>query len=125
MAEYIERKRIYAAISRLIITKSAADFTHYEEGRDDAISDVLKTIEKLPAADVRPERHGKWIADDVESSDGTYAAYIEAHCSECNFALGFESGEYGWYIGDRIPFDYCPHCGAKMDGRDGESDERI
>lgn len=102
MAEYIERKRLLAAISRFIITKNAADFTHYEEGRDDAISEVLKTIEKLPAADVRPERHGKW----EKSCDGY--SYFCSICKE-------EPDRSG-----RLLSDFCPWCGAKMDGKDDE-----
>ena len=99
MAEYIERKRVLADISKFIITKSAADFTHYEEGRDEAIADVLKTIEKLPTADVRPERHGRWIEDEK------YGIVI---CSECG-------EEHAW---EDYRASYCEDCGAKMDGKD-------
>lgn len=104
MAEYIERKRLLAAISRFIITKNAADFTHYEEGRDDAISEVLKTIEKLPAADVRPERHGHWIYQEPDD-EFSWKPYL---CSAC--------GEKG----GKNYTEFCSHCGAKMDGKDGE-----
>ncbi|MDE7193033.1 MAG: hypothetical protein K2O14_03585 [Oscillospiraceae bacterium] len=99
MAEYIERKRVLADISKFIITKSAADFTHYEEGRDEAIADVLKTIEKLPTADVRPERHGEWLV-----SGECY------ECSECGGGSTVNTNPYCW------------KCGAMMDGKDGESD---
>lgn len=44
-------------------------------------------------ADVRPERHGEWF--------GTV-------CSMCG-------GSTSWYY----DCDYCPQCGAKMDGKDG------
>lgn len=107
MAEYIEREFAIKQFEEWVGESKYA----WEKS-------VKRKLQQIPAADVRPERHGEWIVDDVESSDGTYAAYIEAHCSQCNFALGFENGEYGWYIGDRIPFDYCPNCGAKMDVKD-------
>lgn len=97
MAEYIERERIYAAISRFLITKNAVDFTHYEEGRDDAITDAMKTIKKFPAADVRPERHGRWITRHKGLP----------FCSECDYnGLGYIA----------VDLDYCPKCGAKMTG---------
>lgn len=94
MAEYIERKKVYADISRLIIGKSAADFTDYEEGRDDAVGEILKIIKEYPAANVRPERHGEW----VDIGDGYVA------CSECG-------EEHGW---QDYRASYCDTCGAKM-----------
>ena len=50
-------------------------------------------------ADIRPERHGEWL----ESGD----CY---ECSECG----------GGSVVNTNP--YCWKCGAKMDGKDGESD---
>ena len=62
---------------------------------------VLMAISKLkeaPAADVVEVRHGYWI-------DGKCGHY--KICSECKQIADFD-------------FDYCPNCGAKMDGKDGE-----
>ena len=42
--------------------------------------------------DFEPVRHGKWI--------NRY--YIFFECSECSFFAG-------------APYEYCPHCGAKME----------
>ena len=50
-------------------------------------------IWKLPAADVAPVRHGRWIYHD----DGVFT------CSECGNAESNDSY-------------YCRLCGAKMDG---------
>lgn len=59
-------------------------------------------IDEQPAADVRPERHGEWIT----RHEGL------PFCSECNYnGLGYIA----------VDFDYCPNCGAKMDGKDGKS----
>lgn len=57
-------------------------------------------IEALPAADVAPVVHGRW--DD--SLDG-----ITPYCSICGQS-------HRMMI--RTP-NYCPNCGAKMDGREG------
>ena len=55
-----------------------------------------KRIEKIPAADVVPVRHGKWThKPDV---------YGVVYCSECNYELHANSTSF------------CPNCGAKMDG---------
>ncbi len=81
MAEYIGRAKAIELIER------------YD--KDTAI----REIKRLPAADVRPERHGRWII----CSDGYYP-----YCSECTREpQGKEMT------------DYCPNCGAKMDGEDG------
>lgn len=62
----------------------------------------LYLIDIQPAADVRPERHGEWIT----RHDGL------PFCSECNYnGLGYIAVDLG----------YCPNCGAKMDGKDGDS----
>ena len=52
----------------------------------------------LPAADVAPVRHGEW-ADD-------------ASCPFCGFKP--------WYENDIRTLSFCPNCGAKMDGGDGD-----
>lgn len=58
--------------------------------------------ECMPAADVHAERHGRWIRqdDDLESD----------LCSECGAAFDYPP----------IMF-FCPICGAKMDGKDGDN----
>ena len=50
--------------------------------------------------DVEPVRHGHWILQE----DNKHSC-----CSSCNFKRNI-STQYGW--------DYCPHCGAKMDGKE-------
>lgn len=54
-------------------------------------------VEGIPAADVAPVRHGKWMPFHAE-----FAGDIQ-YCSVCE--IGFA---------DRTSF--CPHCGAVMDG---------
>ena len=73
----------------------------------DAI-EVLGMIYEMPAADVAPVRHGLWEARAIPRSDpdGDWIA-LEYHCSLCN----------------RLEYrkeNYCPNCGAKMDGVDDE-----
>lgn len=55
-------------------------------------------ISDLPAADVAPVVHGRWI-EHIDS----YENYCE--CSVCHFSPDSTL--------DETP--YCPHCGAKMD----------
>lgn len=64
--------------------------------------EIAKRLEECETADVEEIRHGKWIFDKI--------GYIA--CSCCDFRA------YAEY--KHIDFDhlnnYCPNCGAKMDG---------
>ena len=73
----------------------------YEQGWDGALS----CIEKIPAADVAPVRHGRWIQVivHVEFEDG-FVDRVEECCSACHEPNG------------RRCTYFCPNCGAKMDG---------
>ena len=59
----------------------------------------LLAIRELPAADVVPVVHGRWIL--LPSMAPEYA------CSVCE-------RDYTWGELEEAP--YCPNCGAKMDG---------
>lgn len=58
--------------------------------------EIIVLLYDYPAADVAPVNHGHWIQTNV------------FECSECEYS--FEPEGY-------LPFfNYCPCCGAKMDG---------
>lgn len=59
-------------------------------------------IRKLPAADVAPVRHGRWIKDEFFSDEVNNGE----KCSQCGELIG-------WF--GNLP-KYCPGCGALMDG---------
>jgi hypothetical protein len=61
-------------------------------------------VEGIPAADVAPVRHGKWMPFHAE-----FAGDIQ-YCSVCE--IGFAGRT-----------SYCPHCGAVMDGWSVEGEE--
>lgn len=87
MAEYIERE---AAI-RVVNGQSSFTMTR---------SSLIDSIGKLPAADVVPVVHGRWVE---------YQIPPIICCSNCDWATGIEEKN----------FQYCPNCGAKMDGGKG------
>ena len=82
MTEYIEREKV--------LSKAAP-----VEG---CFSDMISAydVAMLPAEDVSPVRHGRWIA-----SHNEFCA-----CSICKYPV------YVWWN----QTNYCPNCGAKMDG---------
>ena len=74
----------------------------YRQGREDAV--------------VR----GEWIVDECDTTDDVpSSSWIDFHCSECNTDYGLEEGQYGWYRYEKIPYQYCPNCGANMTGENG------
>ena len=61
--------------------------------------DAWEMLKNLPAADVVEVKCGKWVAADIENTDGTHSFYSK--CSACDNI---------WIIAT----DYCPNCGADM-----------
>ena len=65
------------------------------------LSEEFEIVDDWQTADIAPVRHGRWIEHKHfhhdHYTDSTY------ECSECNAEEPFTS-------------DYCPNCGAKMDG---------
>ena len=91
MAVYIERE---AAVKV---------FNNFDAGRADSPPFTLLTPEEfaeylyeLPTADVALVRHGRWIASHDEFCT----------CSICKYPVYLMWGQT----------NYCPNCGAKMDG---------
>ena len=98
MAEYIER----AAIMEFPIRKDRCDKEHANEHFIFGIESVLEYVENLPAADVAPVVHGRFVHDGPRFAGGV----DWWHCSNCGrLASGVETR-----------FNYCPWCGARMDG---------
>lgn len=94
MAEYIEREK-YVKLNDIIET------LEYEWGYEGMREDLYN----LPAADVVEVRHGEWLLE--QEPDGKPYCF---HCSVCDNDFH--------YIGIKTAFDYCPNCGAKMDGKE-------
>lgn len=88
-------------------------FNNFDAGRADSPPCTLLTPEEfaeylheLPTADVAPVVHGRWIHDGCRVEGG-----IDwCHCSECGKSDNFCART-----------NYCPKCGAKMDGGDSDA----
>ena len=63
----------------------------------------VKILNQFPVADVAPVRHGRWVEKEK------YTFGIMYDCSLCEDRI-LDNG-HTW--------NYCPNCGAKMDGGDG------
>lgn len=93
MAEYIEREALvhHFMTKRQYLTK-------------DLVMDAAYEVSKFPAADVAPVVHGRWINEQMIV--GGFAETWACDCSVC----GRTQKEPLWKP------NYCPNCGARMDG---------
>lgn len=106
MTEYIEREAAVNAIIAIMPSMSTPD-GHGEH--DDLVlaaqemcEDNIREINNIPAADVTPVVHGRWV----------YGEDVDIQCSVCG-ADAFTEGDYR-----QVKSRYCPNCGAKMDLED-------
>lgn len=81
------------------------------------IADLCDTFGDIPAADVTPVVHGRWIGIDSSFWKPTHSSDIPVfrktyRCSECRRRTA-------------IAENYCPNCGEKMDKEEtNELDKR-
>lgn len=68
-----------------------------------------EVVQMAPAVEAEPVRHGRWEIVIVSTSN-PYESEIEEKCSICGRCVQ----RYGAQPQD----NYCPNCGAKMDGGD-------
>ena len=110
MDEYIEREAISEEI-RKYYYKNPPNFS-YGEGFDRGLDRAQRAILDAPAADVAPVRHGRWVQVicHEEFEDG-FVDRVKECCSVCHAP--------NW----QRTTNYCPNCGAKMDG--GVEDARL
>ncbi len=73
----------------------------------DADHFIVDTLRTMPAADVAPVVHAKWIPDGNE--------YRDFHCCSVCDSLSFRKEDYDGYEFAEVLTEFCPYCGAKMD----------
>ena len=103
MAEYISRETMIKLLRRMADYAEANGFYYDRE----VIEFVAATLAGIPAADVAPVVHGHWILE-REPNGKPYCF----HCSACDDDFH--------RINIYSTHNYCPNCGAKMDGDDSE-----
>lgn len=91
MAEYIDKEQVIEWFR---------PYGHMDKGIP--YYGLVTDVREMKVADVAPVRHGRW--------DGNY-------CTVCklpwNYNMVQDADDWGYF--DPMP-DYCPNCGAKMDG---------
>ena len=105
--EYIKRSDALFELSRYA---NARDPVHRISYR----VDLCERIEKIPAADVEPVRHGRWVQSDLDKDFVT--------CSECKRMKLQNRMAWNLNTAEHWGLHYCPNCGAKMSGPEGDDD---
>lgn len=95
MDEYIRREDVIAWFM---------PYAHVGESIDADV--VISDIKGMKAADVAPVRHGRWIHSRYEDCSEQFEL---VKCSQCNH----EAYAMAFYVRGG---NYCPNCGAEMDG---------
>lgn len=93
MPEYIEKERVIEWFR---------PYGHVEEGIP--YYGLVTDIREMKPADVAIVRHGQWIS---------VANKRDRICSRCLRNEPYKNAD-----DDAEVFEFCPHCGAKMDGGD-------
>lgn len=108
MAEYIERETLISELSASCMPIDDREIS----GLFDCDESIRDIIDAIPAADVRPERHGYWSDKMIAVPQKNKVGYHED-----DYAFGFQCSECGEILNKTA---YCGNCGAKMDGKDDE-----
>ena len=91
MAEYIDKEQVIEWFR---------PYGHMDKGIP--YYGLVTDVREMKVADVAPVRHGRWDGND---------------CTVCklpwNYNMVQDADDWGYF--DPMP-DYCPNCGAKMDG---------
>ncbi len=68
---------------------------------------VLMKLDDAPTTNTEPTKHGRW------ECYGTPNGSMGCECSACKYRITIIEPKYGYL--------YCPHCGAKMDEMNNET----
>jgi hypothetical protein len=85
-----------AVMPRYIDADALAEYWFYTNDTGTKVVELLE-IEQAPTVDAEPVRHGRWIKRDIVPD------YMWKYCCSCCHSDGERR------------YNYCPHCGAKMD----------
>ena len=100
MAEYIEREALREILDGWRDAHADVNDVH----GCGLLEDVICEVDAQTAADVAPVVHGRWVTH-YRSGTSVAKGYVSTCCDMWNNRKS----------------DYCPNCGARMDG--GDSDE--
>lgn len=110
MAEYIEREAVKSAIYEIM-----DKYDSYDKCDSKAVTALQcadDAIDLIPAADVVPVRHGRWVEVEVKELAYYKMMIASMRCDQCERY----HNEVYHYGNPTEMAKYCGFCGARMDG---------
>ena len=98
MAKYVNVDTVHKSLKSLC-NKYKISFGYHYGGFGE---EIAKLTSQLPAVDVAPIKHGKWL----KTSNPRHENEQFYMCSNCDWRCS---------CNDDLDYNYCPNCGAKMD----------
>jgi len=86
------------------------ELTDFQCGYNTALSKMKTRLSNVHAVDAVEVKHGEWIERDVFPAKGNVDMLQSAFCPNCK---RYHTTPYSYYFTN---YEYCPHCGARMDG---------
>lgn len=105
MAKYINREELVEWLKRIPLKDLSDGLGLCRIIMEEDFKRAIRTIPAGAVIDVAQVRHGRWIEQE------TYTFGTMYDCSICGTRI-LDNG-HSW--------NYCPNCGAKMDGGDGDA----
>ena len=109
---YIDADELSSTMYEEAIEKGN-DLTKWDSGCWIRYKFFENVLNKIPTADVAPVKHGKWLycwSSDLCAEFEKYQGFQSAKCSVCNISQSINTYQH------KAQYNYCPYCGAKMDG---------
>lgn len=114
--EYINRNELIDDFQNDLINLHFDGLKGTPRPKEIKITNVIERIEDFPTADVIPAKHGEWGEQTYsrfygmdKNGEPIYRDGVLYYCSECSRR-------------SIIKTNFCPDCGAKMDGGDKNED---
>ena len=133
MAKYIDREALVEWLKRIPLIDLSDGRGLCRVIMEDDFKKAIKKMPKGIIADVAPVVHGRWILE-VHDERVNYRWNVTAECSECcdeqkEIWAGFFPNvpspiarDAALVSAESVKLsNYCPNCGAKMDGGGGDA----
>lgn len=113
MTEYIKREVLKKRFAKRLDWLERDIHDEYSGALYDCCKVDIDLIDEIPAADVAPVVHGRWIEKWDLYDKGFYISRkVWYECSNCGMKTHYRDECFE----KKVDYNYCPNCGAKMDG---------